>query len=335
MKKYIYITGLILSSVFLYSCGGKNLIMPEASGEAFELVVVYDRYVLNNTPVPDTVSQWFSREIKGLPQAESFFKIYNIDEGNFGTVFKFHRNVLLVNIDPKVSKKGIAIKEDSWARGQMVVQMLARNRDEFLELFRENKTLVERYFVDKEMERQASAFAKIKSSNAVAPFKDSLDVSIVLPDGFYTVKSQKDFVFSKHVAEKSTTGGMMAKIERGVWVHTFPYTEQGVFTVKRAVEIRDSLTAIHIPDAKEGAYMIVEPRLKPDSASITLNGEYCLITKGLWRIKEGFKGGPFVNLMTYNKKTNQIIMADGYVYAPEFNKKSYIHQIEAILRTVN
>jgi hypothetical protein len=27
-------------------------------------------------------------------------------------------------------------------------------------------------------------------------------------------------------------------------------------------------------------------------------------------------------------------MADGYVYAPEFNKRTYIRQVEAIIRSV-
>jgi hypothetical protein len=67
---------------------------------------------------------------------------------------------------------------------------------------------------------------------------------------------------------------------------------------------------------------------------MTLNGEYALMTKGLWRVKDGFKGGPYVNLMTYDKVKNKIIMADGYVYAPEFRKKNYIHQLEAIVRSL-
>jgi hypothetical protein len=107
-----------------------------------------------------------------------------------------------------------------------------------------------------------------------------------------------------------------------------------MFTAKRAMEIRDSLTKIYIPDFKEGAYMIVEPRLRPDTAAINLNGEFALVSRGLWRVKDGFKGGPFVNLVTYDRKNNRVIMADGYVYAPEFKKRTYIRQVEAIIRSV-
>lgn len=317
-----------------WGCGNKNLILSEASGEPYEIVTVYDRFVFKQTPVPDTVSSFFSHEIKGLPQSEPMFKVYSVDEQNFSTIFKLHRNVLLVTIDNKVKEKGVAVKEDSWARGQLVVQVLARSRDEFFDLFRERKKEIESYFVNKEMQRQTAEFGKIRSKQASTPFADSLGLDIVLPDGFYPITANRNFVLAKHMATKSAAGGYEAKIERGIFACVIPFAEENIFTVRRAVEVRDSLTRMHIPDYKVGAYMIVEPRLRPDSSAINLNGEFALISRGLWRIKEGFKGGPFVNLLTYDRKNNRIIMADGYVYAPEFGKRTYIRQVEAIIRSV-
>lgn len=334
MKNWIYITGLFLSSVFLFSCGDSNLILMEASGEPYELVIVYERFIQKKTPVPDTVNAWFEREIRGLPQSEKMFKVYSIDEGNFGNIFKYHRNVLMITIDPKVKEKGIAKKVDSWAKGQIVVQVLARNRDEFFEVFRERKRDVEKIFVDEEMSRQTKEFAKSQSKEATKPYQDSLQISLTMPEGFYPVVATHNFVYSKHIAEKSSASGLMAKIERGVWVHTFPYNDPAVFSPKRAMELRDSLTRVNIPDAKEGAYMIVESRLPVDSTSMNFNGEFALVCKGLWRVKEGFKGGPFINITTYDRPRNRIIMADGYVFAPEFPKKVYIRQVEAILRSL-
>ena len=325
---------LALAASLLGSCGGKNLILSEATGEPYELVTVYDRFVFKQTPVPDTVTQYFSREIKGLPQSEPMFKVYTVDEQNFGTIFKLHRNVLMVTIDNNVKQKGVAVKEDSWSRGQMVVQILARSRDDFFEVFRERKAEIEQYFINKEMERQRNDFSKIRSKTASAPFTDSLGIDLVLPDGFYTATANRSFAFSKHIASKSAAGGYEAKIERGVFAAVFPFTEERIFTAKRAVEIRDSLTKMYIPDFKEGAYMIVEPRLRPDTAAMNMNGEFALVSRGLWRIKDGFKGGPFVNVVTYDRKNNRVIMADGYVYAPEFKKRTYIRQVEAIIRSV-
>jgi hypothetical protein len=325
---------LLFLLALLSGCGGKNLILSEASGEPYELVTVYDRFVFSKTPVPDTVLQFFSREIRGLPQSEPMFKVYSVDEQNFSSIFKLHRNVVLITIDNKVKQKGVAVKEDSWARGQLVVQILARSRDEFFEVFRERRKEIESYFVNKEMQRQITEFGKIRSKKASAPFTDSLGVDIVLPDGFYPIITNRHFAVAKHMATKSAAGGYEAKIERGIFVCAFPFTEENIFTVRRMVEVRDSLTRIYFPDYKAGAYMIVEPRLRPDSSAINLNGEFALVSRGLWRIKDGFKGGPFVNLLTYDRKNNRIIMADGYVYAPEFGKRTYIRQVEAIIRSV-
>jgi hypothetical protein len=45
-------------------------------------------------------------------------------------------------------------------------------------------------------------------------------------------------------------------------------------------------------------------------------------------------GGPFINYTIINESTNKVIGIDGFVYAPQFDKRDYLRQLEAILTSV-
>ncbi len=46
-------------------------------------------------------------------------------------------------------------------------------------------------------------------------------------------------------------------------------------------------------------------------------------------------GGPFISLSTFDKERNRIVTVEGFVYAPKFDKRNYLRQVEAILYTLD
>ena len=62
-----------------------------------------------------------------------------------------------------------------------------------------------------------------------------------------------------------------------------------------------------------------------------LNDNYIAEMRGLWKLVGDYMGGPFISISTVDEKRNRIITIDGYVYAPKFNKRNYLRQVEAIL----
>jgi len=57
------------------------------------------------------------------------------------------------------------------------------------------------------------------------------------------------------------------------------------------------------------------------------------MTQGLWRMKDGSMGGPFINYTFYDEPTKRIYMLDGSVYAPKYYKKKLIQQLDVLLRS--
>ena len=80
--------------------------------------------------------------------------------------------------------------------------------------------------------------------------------------------------------------------------------------------------------------MAVERRVEPVSEQITLDGRFCIETRGLWRLIGDFMGGPFVNYTFTSPDNNTLIMLTGYVYSPRKPKRDFLLQAESICHSI-
>ena len=73
---------------------------------------------------------------------------------------------------------------------------------------------------------------------------------------------------------------------------------------------------------------------KPQSRELTFKGGYAVEMRGLWRMENHFMGGPFVSLSVLDPDGDNIIHAFGYVFAPNFNKREYLREVEAMIKSL-
>jgi hypothetical protein len=100
------------------------------------------------------------------------------------------------------------------------------------------------------------------------------------------------------------------------------------------IAVRDSVLKENVPGPKEGTYMTTEYLFEPVSRPLNLNGKYSVLTRGLWKTENYFMGGPFMSLTTTSANDQKVICVSGFVFAPKFDKREYIREIEAMLRSV-
>ena len=50
-------------------------------------------------------------------------------------------------------------------------------------------------------------------------------------------------------------------------------------------------------------------------------------------MKNDFMGGPYVHYTFVDEENSRVINLDGFVYAPKFNKREYLRELEALLKT--
>lgn len=319
---------------FLLSCGSGDKILPRSTGKEGELLLIVDEQYWKH-PVGDTLKAFFLQDMPGLPQPEPMFKVYKIFPKDFTLSFKTNKNILIINIDPNhpVQEPTLEIGYDNWAKDQLAMKLSCNNPDEFFVAFRNKRQRITQLIVDKDIERYQRKYALTSSKAVQDKLQEKFGVKMLIPEGFYVNKEAPDFIYLTHEAMKKV-GALQHQITRGIWIYTFPYTDRQTFTKKFVTHMRDSITRLYIEGVTDSSYMAIEYFYPPDSASTTLQKEYALETRGLWHMENYFMGGPFLNYITYDERQKRIIMVDGFVFAPRFDKREYMLQLEAILKSL-
>ena len=79
--------------------------------------------------------------------------------------------------------------------------------------------------------------------------------------------------------------------------------------------------------------MSVERRMLPTYEEININGEIAAEIRGLWRMENDFMGGPFYSLTMYDEASSSLVTVEGYTYAPYFDKREYMREIEGLVKS--
>ena len=90
---------------------------------------------------------------------------------------------------------------------------------------------------------------------------------------------------------------------------------------------------INIPGGREGQWM--ETDMRTVSASmVKVDEQDVLSVRGLWDMREDAMGGPFVCYVYPDYTNGRLLLAEGFVFAPDEKKRPIIRQMEAALQTL-
>lgn len=324
MKTQVLSTVLLALILGLCSCGSGS-IQTQATGLAYEVVVVMDSNVWN-AEAGEMVKADLNAPVHGLPQAEASMKITYAEPSVFSGLLEYVRNILIVKIDPSAyTKTSLSFENDRWAHNQVVLSLRAPHQDSITSYLKANPEILSRFFENVEKGRAIEQLKETYSPLVMEKLKAQFGVELNAPSNFNFYKEATDFFWSSNNAN---TGRM------DLVVYTFPYQDENTFTAEYLVAKRDSVMKVNMPGSFPGSYMQTEHRAGIDYQAITLNGKYCGVMRGLWRVEGDMMGGPFVSLARLDEKDNRVIVAEGFVYAPETEKRNYIRRIEAALYTL-
>ena len=321
--RFIYLYTLLLL-VFMGACDS-GPVMTQATGFAYEVVVVMDHEAWKN-PSGQAIKSELQSSVPGLPQSEPSLKITYVKPKDFSGLLRYVRNILVVKIDPNLyTKVSFSHEENVWAKGQVIVTMTAPSEESIIEYANKQSYAVVDFFVKVEMDRAVEQLKKEYSMVVLEKLQEKFDISLHVPSTFVYYKDTTDFFWSSNNAN---TGRM------DLVVYSFPYTDPNTFTVDYLVEKRDSVLKRYLPGSFPGSYMQTETRAGVDYKPITYNGKYCGVMRGLWRVQGDMMGGPFVSHTCLDEKNNRVIVVEGFVYAPETDKRNFMRRMEASLYTL-
>lgn len=324
MKKISLLISFLMFLVLLGACSS-GPVGKRATGLAYEVVVVMKKANWDG-PSGKAIKQELTSDVPGLPQSEPALKITYVDPSQFDGLLTFVRNILIVNVDPAIyTKVSVNYENDRWAKGQVVVTLNAPSPEAILEYVQEHPRALVDFFVKVEMNRAIAQLQKDYSSVVMENLKDKYDLMLNAPANMTYYRDTTDFFWASNNANTGRTD---------LIVYTFPYSDSNTFTAEYLIAKRDSVLKVNLPGAFPESHMATETRAEVTYTPITVNGKYCGEMRGLWKMVGDMMGGPFVSHVRLDEKNNRVVVAEGFVFAPETDKRNFIRRIEAALYTL-
>lgn len=319
MKKLLYIlTGIVVLS----SCHtSSDTLLPRISGRSGEIIVVIDKSRWEGA-VGDTLRKYLAAPFKVLPQEEPKFDLVSVPKTAFTDIFKTHRNILFIEVRNNVVPQLLA-GNNKWASPQSVFEFQAPSDTAMTNLIVREADNLSRLVENAERKRLMDVNAGNKNGEIAEALKSKFSIDLVVPAGYTLDVDTTDFVW---ISEES--GGATF----GLLVYSFPYTDAQTFTYTYLLNKRTEFTRKFVPGTVPGSYMSVEPALKPLFETYKLRNKLFIAElRGLWKLENGFMGGPFINISTPDTLRQRVVCIDGFVFAPNIEKRNYMRQIESIL----
>ncbi|MGQ8337221.1 DUF4837 family protein [Sunxiuqinia sp. A32] len=326
MKRILYLSFLVLLTFTLFnSCVNDSTNMrKKITGKSGELVIVIPKTIWESTP-GSKLREVLAQPQLGLPQDEPIFDLIDVPPAAFKDIFKTSRNIINVTISSTVDTSKVELKKDIWAWPQAVINIKAKSQDDFVDLFTKNSDRIVAYLLKAERDRLMINYKKYHDKAAKNIVSDQFKIKLNMPPGFKVTKQEKDFAWVRYETPD---------ISQGIIISSFPYTSDSTFTKNYLLSKRDSILKEYVEGPTTGSYMTTEHQLPPIFNVFKFKNNYATEIRGLWKVENDFMGGPYINLSVLDAANNRIVMIDGYVYAPRFDKRDYLRQVEAMIHSL-
>lgn len=293
----------ILFLFVFFSCSSPQKTLPNSTGKNYEIIFVVDDSLWIKS-IKLLVEQSFETMIKGLPQKERMFNVIQVNNKEFKSILKTHKNIVIVSEEIKTYSK-----KNKWANNQFVALLNWNNEADF---FLEELIRLREVFLLKEVSNIRKKLLKHSQKEAEKKIKNFFNIEIVVPKEYSVLKIDSTFFWANFDPLNSD------EIKN---IMIFSFKPNNTSLQKQVLQKIDSVLEKNLHGEKEGSYVKIENKYPPYFS----NNLY----RGLWKLENGFMGGPFI-ARTYID-SSKIIVNLGVVFAPQELKRKYIQEFEAIL----
>ena len=324
---------LFIVILFCWSCnnGGTSSGLRGYTGVPNEVIVVMNNAEWKGA-LGDIVKKKLRESVFGLPQPEARFDLVNISASKFNNLFRPHRNLIIFEIDEK--NPGIEYKRNVWANGQLLIRISGKTKGDYIKIFNEHADELTNLIETQEINRLRNRNKKFGSKTLCDKIFDHYKYRLKLQKDAYIATEQEDVLWMR-IERERPLGGYQHQISQGLIVYTYPYTDTLMFTKGRILAVRDSILKKYIPGGRPKSYMKTSHKLyEPAIREVSFKGMFAVETRGLWNMENDFMGGPFYSLTFFDEKNNRMITAEGYVFAPQFDKRNFLLEVEAIVKSI-
>ena len=324
MKRILNFLAALSAIMCLAACSNGSShksLLPNVSGKAGEVIVVIEKADWEGA-LGNEVREVLAMDCPWLYVKEPLYSLVNVAPGGFADLFKVHRNIVLFQIDPQVAQTGVFLKNDVWASPQCVVQVSAPDAETALSLFKEKKETVTSALEQAERDRVIHNTLLYEERPIAEQVMPVMGGSPHFPSGYKLKKKTDDFVWIEDQKQYTT---------QGVLIFKYPALPEDNFTEENIIARTNEILKDNVPGMFENTYMTTAEYITPTVDFIKYKGRDFAQTRGYWEVYNDYMGGPFVSHSFYSKDGSDIIVLYAYVYAPRYDKRQYLRQVESIL----
>lgn len=316
---------ILVTSLFITGCNDDSSILkPSVSGKAGEIIIVTTKANWESEP-GTLLREILAADYPQLPQSEPSFTLINVPDKAFTNIFEIHRNIIILDVDAyKFSEPKFIIQEDVWSAPQTVVTITAPTVEAATQLIEQKKETLFNTFEQSERNRVIRSSKRYEEKSLRNAVAETFGGSPYFPNGYSLKKQTEAFIWISY--ETTYTN-------QGIFVYKIPVKDSTTMTLEGLVQARNEMLEKNVPGMLEGSYMttsLIKER-EPQLTWIKYKDHNFGELRGLWEVQNDYMGGPFVQHAFYDKTGKNIIVLEGFVYAPRYDKRNYLRQVESII----
>lgn len=315
----------ILFFTILLACKeDKRNYLPASIGAINTISVVIDSELWKGE-VGDKIREHFASPAVGLTWDEPLFTINHVPPEVFEGSIRHTRSILYVQKD---SLDLAHIKSDMYASPQRVGVIKGRSEDEIKANIEAKADEIISSFKSLEIEAAQTRFKR--SLNKETVLKDKFGITLTLPSAFKLGRQEDNFVWYDTQIPKGTMNIIAYEMPEN------SFSKDSTF-VHDIVKMRDSIGEKYIPGEDipgKITHMRTEPAFAPHVFATDIGGKKAVEVRGIWDIKNYPMAGPFLTYIINDKEKNRKMVLEGFTFAPSTNKRDYMFELEAIMRTI-
>lgn len=327
----IRLYSILFICLLFSSCGNEGKkssarIVP-SKGLPSELLLVVDRPVWESD-LADTLKSITEEPIEGLPQPEPRFRVVHILSPYYKRSYTTMHSKLFIELDKTQKVPMIGISYDVVARPQIEVTVKGGTLDQLRSFLSTNRTLIQDLIADAQIDMRALSLHKKYSQKTYKEAENIFGIHIFAPEQIRATKKRENFLWA---------GTNLNEKDQNIVIYSYPWDGTEIRTATYFSQKRDSVMQRNIPGSEPGQWMqttrnnnipVVLSRIR------NISGREVHEVRGLWEMRNGAMGGPFVSYTHIDTLNQRVLVTEGFVYSPSTDKRELIRQLEASLRTI-
>ena len=319
MKTYKKMLLALAAVLALAGCKSTTIMLPSVSGKAGEVIVVMEKSDWEDALGGD-VRDLLACDCPWLAQQEPLYNLVNVIPSGFGDLFKYHRNIVIFQVNPQVDTTGIIFRHDVWAAPQCAIQINAPDAATASGILKEKGPMIVSALEQAERDRVIRNTLRYAEHTIYSQLADIFGGAPHFPTGYKLRKASDSFAW---IADDK-------QAYQDVFIYRYP-VEDEPFTLEKILAHRNAVLQENVPGMFEGTYMTTSEFFPTTLEFLKYKGRDFAQVRGMWEVQNDFMGGPFVSHSFYSPDGSEIFVAEAWVYAPKFDKRQYLRQVESLL----